>query len=545
MHMLCRLVLTLTVFSQGIFAAEMDQKINKPDTRPNVVLILVDDLNDYQGIFGGHPQAKTPNIDKLAESGVRFSNAHSNVPVCQPSRNSMFTGVYPHRSKDFGWEAHYKIKGLKDNKTLVERFNETGYYTLGTGKLLHSERQNLWQKWGMNRNHNYGPFYFDGETMGAVPTVPTPYSDIGAVDGGYGRLSDVGQSTGEKDAIGWVYGWDKKPFRYVNDNNRSKTQDELHAQWAIQQLEQLARQENKPPFFMGVGFVRPHTPLYAPDRFFDLFPLNSLIIPPWLAGDNGDTFLKNNIAADSKGLNYYKQLLASYKGDREIAIKHFLQAYLACISFVDEQIGKVLNQLDSHPKLRDNTIVVFTSDHGWQMGEKNYLFKNSPWEESTRIPLIIRLPGNPHNGRQVAHPVSLIDIYPTLADYVQFSANHQKSNQALPLGGHSLRAFLENPATQMWQGPNGALSIIGNFGGSMKEWRPAKQTYSYRTKNWRYIRYANGQEELYDHQNDPYEWHNLAYQPKNQPVKVKLRRQINEIIGEELEVSDVTSITVQ
>ena len=131
-------------------------------TKPNILLIMVDDLNDYQGVFGGHPQAKTPNIDKLATAGTRFVNAHTNVPVCSPSRNSFFTGVYPHRSRDFGWTPHFKQHVLKNHKTFIELFKENGYKTLGTGKLLHVNVKSYWDKWGVPERFNYGPHAYSG-----------------------------------------------------------------------------------------------------------------------------------------------------------------------------------------------------------------------------------------------------------------------------------------------------------------------------------------------------------------------------------------------
>jgi len=503
---------------------------------PNVLLIMVDDLNDYQGFFGGHPQAKTPNIDKLAASGVQFVNAQSNIPVCQPSRNSLFTGVYPHESKDYSWENQHKQKVLKHNKTLVELFNENGYLTAGTGKLMHGGLTTVWQEWGNPHKHDYGPFPFDGKELTVTKNVPAPYRNIGPIDGSYGRLSDGEQSSGKSGAKGWVYGWDKKPFRFINEQDRDLLPDELHAQWAIKKLTEFANTPAQQPFFMGIGFVRPHTPLYAPDRFFELYPIESLTLAPWMKNDHDDTHFQQNFPSDGKGLKYYQQLLASYNGNREQAIKHFLQAYLACVSFMDEQVGKVMSALEANKSLNENTLVVFTSDHGWQMGEKNYLFKNSPWEESTRIPFIIRPPktSTAHNNvanSKVVHPVSNIDIYPTLVDYAQLEGDNRKNEQGAMLGGFSLRAFLENPETTTWQGPNGALSVVGVYGPTMNQWAIEKQNYSYRTTNWRYIHYSNGKEELYDHQNDPYEWHNLADDTTKTSLINKMKDEISAIIG--------------
>lgn len=490
---------SLFIFALLLSKSSFSQNIEKL----NVIYIMCDDLNDYQGAFGGHPQAVTPNIDKLAASGVQFVNAQSNAPVCQPSRNSLFTGVYPHESKDYGWTPILKQPVLKNNKTLIAFFKENGYKTLGSGKLTHGKPPKEWDVWGANYKHNYGPSYNNGETNVSHPKVPNPYSKIGAVDGSYGRLSTAGVSTGERGKPGWVYGWDKKPFRYINENNRDLLQDEKHAKWAVEKLKEL--ENEKTPFFMGIGFVRPHTPLHAPDKYFDMFPIDELKLSPWMKNDTDDTYWSENFDENKKGIRYYKQLLASYNGDRELALKHFLQAYLACVAFVDEQVGKVLDALESSP-LKKNTIVVFTSDHGWQMGEKGYLFKNSPWEESARVPLIIKTP-NTKPGLKVKQPVSLIDLYPTLTDLCDLKGTNKLNDKGAELGGFSMKPLLEGKKS--WKGPNGALTIIGNFG---KNTLTEEQNFSYRTEKYRYILYSNGREELYNHKKDPYEWYNVAEQ---------------------------------
>jgi arylsulfatase A-like enzyme len=511
------------IFFFFIFFSKLNaQKVN---AQPNVIFIICDDLNDYQGAFGGHPQAITPNIDRFANSGVQFLNAHSNVPVCSPSRNSMITGVYPHESKDYGWTDLKKQPVLKNNKTLMRLFKENGYITLGTGKITHGNMKEDWDEWGMPLKNNYGPFYFDGKDKKALPTVPEPFAEIGQVDGSFGRLSDVGYSSGKKNEKGFVYGWDNEPMRYVNDDDRDLLQDELHAQWAVEKIKSLETRKDNQPFFMGVGLVRPHTPMHVPDQYFDLFPIEDIQLENWKKDDTDDTFWSDNFDANQKGARYFRTLLASYEGNREIAIKNFLQAYLACVAFVDVQVGKVLDALENS-KFKDNTIVIFTSDHGWQMGEKNYLFKNSPWEESTRIPMLIKT-SKVSAGIKVEQPVSLIDLYPTLIELCVLKGSHKKNENAGKLGGYSLKPFLDNQPEQ-WKGPNGALTVIGNYGINIPT---EKQNFSYRTKNWRYIRYSNGAEELYNHQTDSYELDNLADDKKYKNVKLKLIKEMESLIN--------------
>ena len=493
-------------------------------SKPNVLFIICDDLNDYEGLFGGHPQAKTPNIDKLAAVSVQFVNAQSNVPVCSPSRNSLITGVYPHTSKDYGWTDLKKQPVLKNNKTIMRLFKENGYTTLGTGKITHGSVMEDWDAWGMSLKNNYGPFYFDGENKKALPTVPSPYREIGPVDGSFGQLSDAGISHGKKGEKGWVYGWSNEPMRYVNDDDRDLMQDELHANWVAEEFKALEKRETQQPFFMGVGFVRPHTPLHAPDKYFDMFPIDSLNLEYWEAKDIKDTYWTNNFDSNLKGPRYYRTLLESFNGDRELALKHFLQAYLACVAFVDDQVGKVLNALNES-KFKNNTIVIFTSDHGWQMGEKNYLFKNSPWEETARIPMLIKAP-NLKQGLKVEQPVSLIDLYPTLVDLCGLKGDNKLNSNGGDLGGFSLKPLLQKNFNN-WKGPHGALTVVGNYGINIPT---EKQNFSYRTRNWRYIIYSNGQEELYNHSKDPYELNNLAEIKKFRSVKRKLKKEVLAII---------------
>jgi len=496
------------------------------NSKPNVLFIMCDDLNDYQGVFGGHKQSYTPNIDKLAASGIQFLNAQSNAPVCQPSRNSIFTGVYPHDSKDFGWTPMHKQPVLKHNKTLMQLFQENGYKTLGSGKLTHGKPTKDWDEWGMNYKHNYGPLYNDGKKNVSHPSVPAPFNKIGPIDGSYGRLSDGGISTGKSGEKGWVMGWDMKRMRYINDDDRDLLQDEKHAIWGVKKLKDLEQDSSQQPFFMGIGFVRPHTPLHAPDKYFDRFPIDEIELKDWIVNDEEDTFWSNNFESKMKGPKYFRELVKSYGGDREVALKHFLQAYLACVTFVDEQVGVLLDGLDNS-RFKDNTIVVFTSDHGWQMGEKKYLFKNSPWEESARVPLIVRTPITKAGGK-VAHPISLVDLYPTLVDYCSLEGSNKKNPNGGSLGGNSLRPFLENPKEMKWNGPNGALTVVGNFGIKIPV---HEQNYSYRTEEYRYILYGNGEEELYNHKTDENEWKNVAAVKKYKKIKKQLQKEMKNIIN--------------
>jgi arylsulfatase A-like enzyme len=466
----------------------------------------------------------------------------------------MFTGIYPHTSKDFGWTVHNKQAVLKDTKTIIELFKENGYNTVGSGKILSKNIIKYWTEWGVPERINYGPHAFDGEKPVGHPSVPEPFRGINFVDGSFAPLSDIPKF--DKDGkgfkeTGWTYaGTDV--FKYVDDDNRDPMPDEMHAEWAVNKIEELENRNSDEPFFMGVGFVKPHTPLYAPKKYFDMFPLDKIQLPVIKEGDNKDIFYSTVYPPSEMGLYYYQALKESYPNGDE-GLKLIIQAYLACIAFVDDQIGVVMDALNNS-KFKDNTIVVFTSDHGWQFGEKDYLYKNSPWEESTRVPFIIRAPGETVAGSKVNHPISLIDVYPTLVDMCSLKGSTKKVETAPEIEGFSLRPFLTNPEFEEWEGPNGALTVLGaginepiegigirknktalwhiNILKDLDDSYIMKQNYSYRTKNWRYIRYRNGKEELYNHSNDPYEWNNLAMNGEYDAKKKELREKVLSMINQ-------------
>ena len=492
------------------------------EVRHNVLLIMCDDLNDYEGVFGGHPQARTPNIDRLADSAVIFANACSNAPVCAPVRAAMFTGVYPHISSNYGFDKWMQNPVLKNCKTIMGFMRENGYAAFGTGKLMHHLLGSEWTEFGIK---NYGgPLAWDGKNPAPHSSVPKEYGSLGALDGTFASLADVPKIPASADAPGYTGWWDtnrNKPFRYVNDADRDPMRDEESAEWAVNKIRQLDRNAGGKPFFMGVGFSKPHTALVAPQKYFDMFPPDKLKLPAFKEGDASDCHFADNVPSDMKGFKFYKGMLAAFP-DFETGIRKYLQAYLACVAFADDQVGKVLSALE-HSRFRDNTIVIFTSDHGYDFGQKEYLFKNTLWEDSTRVPLLIRVPGIEKNaGKSVRHPVSLIDIYPTLADLCGLKGDTKKNADGADLSGHSLRPFIQNPANGKWTGPDVALTVVASKNGSRVE----DQNYTVRSKNWRYILYQDGQEELYDHGKDPHEWTNLENNPEFRQQKVRLRRSL-------------------
>ena len=502
--------------------------------KPNVLLIVCDDLNDYVETLGGHPQTRTPNIRKLIDSGVSFTQAHCNIPICNPSRASFATGIYPHTSQQFGFEDWDKNEILKNSRTMMDHFGKNGYHTLGTGKVMHNRDRQEWKEFGYPSD--YGPFLFNGKDKIPNLTVPSPFrDDFGIIDGNFGPLKNVSdkKSTDTGKVYSWLTGsWRKqREMKYISDEDRDPTGDELNAQWAVKRLTELASSKDKKPFFMGVGFVRPHTPLIVPQKYFDLFPLKSIKLPKILEKDAKDTFKhtvtsKEDDRSGDRGTKMYDSLVASYKGDRELALKKFIQAYLASVASVDDLVGDILETLNK-TNLDKNTIVIFTSDHGWGNGEKDYLYKNSLWQESTRVPLIIRAPGVSTSGKKCKQPVSLVDLYPTLLDLCGLPANTMKNEQGRPLDGFSMKPFLEDPENGKWEGPEFAITALYKWA---QYYDPAYQNYSLRFKDWRYIRYENGKEELYHTAKDDHEWYNLAMDSKFESKLIEFRQKLLSII---------------
>ena len=492
--------------------------------RPNVVFIICDDLNDFSSVFGGHPQAYTPNMARFAETGVSFENAYSNNPVCAPSRASLYTGIYPHTSNNLFWAKWYENPILKNSKTMMEFFRENGYRVVGTGKNEHHHRPSDWDFY--KAKTDYGPYWSKGgKDRSANPWVPEPFASVGPIDGSYGplRMDHEGQPEG----AGWKYSWGKDHLLDFSDpQTRDLTPDELNAKWAAQTLREHADNPSASPLFLAVGLVRPHTPLHAPQEFFDRFPEDEVFLYGQIPNDAADTYLKTADPSDGKGIDkgyhYYQLLKESYE-NADAGVKAFLQAYLACVAAVDACIGTVINAVERNG-LAENTIIIVTSDHGWDMGQKDYLFKNTLWEDSTRIPMIIRAPGVSQAGAKTRQPVSLIDLYPTLVDLCNLEGETRKNSQGAPLDGFSMRPLLENPNVGEWDGPEGALTM--RFAGPKNNKKPNQQHWAYRTERYRYILYNDGNEELYDHHNDPHEWRNLAENPAYSSLKTEYRQAI-------------------
>ncbi len=422
--------------------------ISSNGQKPNVLFISIDDLNDWVGALGGHPQAITPHMDRLFESGSLFTNAHCSQAVCAASRNSLLSGLHPTTTGWYGSTSAMRRsfeQVMGNHRMLPQYFKDHGYKTLAVGKIFHS---------GVSDYKDRTPDFWN-ETAPDYK-VPKDLKDRGE---GYGGTkfypfpregSQIVDRYGEEFANGHSLCWDALERE---DMPGGKMFDELIAEWAVDQLEQ----EHDEPFFLAVGFVRPHVPYTAPKEYFDLYDLK-------------------DIAVTNLSDSYWRELV---------------YAYLACVSFVDDQLGKVLTALENSP-YADNTIIALWSDHGQHLGEKKHWRKQALWEESTQVPLSFKVPGSSESGQRSDRVVSLLDVYPTLIDLCGLPS-------ASALEGQSLVPLIQNPDTKRTK-PALSAWYYGN--------------HAVRSDRWRYIRYRDGTEELYDHSTDPDENTNLAGNPE-------------------------------
>lgn len=442
-------------------------------SKPNVLFIIADDLRDWTSWLGGHPQAHTPNMDRLAKMGMRFTNAHCNYALCNPSRTSLLTGMLPSSSGVYGNEQDWRRSAqIVGKQTLPEFFKSSGYTTAAGGKIFHANHggpQGLLTGWHGGRRG----FEQDAAWSQRFPSAGVQLADLPV---------HTGQNFNGLDIWHWDWGGIDVPD--------AKTEDGQTVAWAADFLSQ----RQKKPFFLAVGLYKPHSPWYVPSPYFDERPVREVSVPDVRADDLDDVpaFAKDHVKPGS-----YHDLITEKK-----LWKDAVRAYLANITFCDAMLGRLLDALEKSGHAKD-TVVVFTSDHGWYLGEKQMWHKGKLWEEGTHIPLTIYAPGLTQPDSVSAQPVSLIDLYPTFCDLARLK-------KPAHLDGDSLLPLLKDPAT-----PREKPAITAMGGGE-------KVSYAARDARWRYIRYADGSEELYDHDADPHEWTNLAAQPDTAEIRAHL-----------------------
>jgi len=418
-------------------------------TRPNVLFIAVDDLNHWVGHLGRHPQTRTPNIDRLASLGVTFTRANCAAPACNPSRAALMSGLRPSTTGVYDNGQNW-MPVISREKTLTTQFLDAGYRVFGAGKIYH------------------GSAHRDGE-----------WTEYFTRDGGSPLRR---HPSAPNDGVGGI------KF-YPLDNPDEDMPDYKVVSYGIEKL----RQPHSQPFFLALGLVKPHMPFSVPKKYFDLFPLDTVELPPHRADDLDDVPTAGRRMAQPDG--DHAAILESGRW------REAVRAYLATIAFCDAMIGRLLDGFERSAH-RDNTIVVLWSDHGWHLGEKAHWRKFALWEEAARTVFTWSVPGLTRPGGVCDRPVDFMTIYPTLCDLA-----------GIPIPTHvegpSLRPLLAHP-----QAPWDRVALTTFH----------LNNHSLRSATWRYIRYADGSEELYNHDRDPFEWANLAQQPEFAPVKSDLAK---------------------
>jgi len=459
------LLLVLISWTMGSLPLQAQKK------KLNVLFIIADDLNCDLGAYG-HYLVKSPNIDRLAKEGMQFTNAFCNFPLCGPSRGSMLTGLYPDQT------GHYNLRDyirqhVPDVVTLPQNFMNQGYASSRVGKLFHYDNPNGIGTPGHDDsaswNERYYPRGIDRDLVHKIFSLRP---------GAFGAT------------LSWL-------------SAEGRDEDHTDGKVALKAIELLGKyKEANKPFFLGVGFYKPHTPYVAPSKYFDLYDAEAIKVPRIDPG-----YFSSLPKPAVNILTHYKEQLQL----PDSLARRAIQGYYAVISFMDAQVGKVLHALDSLG-LRENTIVVFTSDHGYHMGEHGYYQKNTLFENSDRIPLIIDAPGMRDKGKTCSSLVELIDLYPTLS---------QLAGLKMPeyVAGTSFKTLLGDPSATT---RSSSLSQVP--GG-----------YTLRTKNYRYTRWGKGGKdmiELYDRVKDPAEMKNLANDSQYAKVISKLDVQLDERILE-------------
>ena len=436
---------TLVAFSLIVMSAATARPVDAND-RPNVLFIAVDDLNHWVTHLGRNPQSRTPNIDRLANMGVTFRHAYCAVPACEPSRAALMGGRRPWTSGCYqngdGWKSFQK-----PGEGLSAQFLKAGYHVVGAGKIYHSMA------------------YHESE-----------WTDY---------MSSQGLSLNGKGV--------KKLDGYHVPMNHDLQDDDLLDWHAVNYcIEHLQRQHDR-PFFIACGLYKPHLAFVAPRKYYKMFPLDSIQLPPHREDDLND--IPPAGVRMAKPNADHKKFLGSGRWAAAI------QSYLATCAYTDMNVGRLLDALEASPH-KDDTIIVLWSDHGWSFGEKQHWRKFALWEEPTRMPLIWVAPGITQPGGVSTRTVDLMSVYPTLCELAGIPLpNHVE--------GQSVVSLLRDPQAR-WDRP--AITTHGF------------RNHAVRSETWRYIRYANGQEELYDESVDPYEWTNLADDPKFAAIKSELAK---------------------
>ena len=415
---------------------------------PNVLMIVVDDLNDWITLFDPANPIRTPNLIKLANRGVFFNRAYSSSPACNPSRASVLSGLRPSRTGVYGNASDWR-SATAGRPTLQSHFKNHGYYVAGAGKIFHHHKD-----WAFHDNASFNEYL-----MMSI-NEPYPPHKLNGLDDYGTRNTDWGM-------------WPE---------HIEETADYRTMKYAVDFLEK----EHRDPFFLNVGIYKPHSPFFAPADYFDPYPLETITMPNTLSDDMDD--LPQGARTLLEPSDWFWTGMQKALKIKPESWRTYVQAYQACASFADDMIGRVIDALDQSA-YKDNTIIVLWSDHGFHLGEKEHFEKFALWEKTNHVPFIIIAPGVTDPGTIEKVPVDLSVIYPTLSELCGLPVPDVDGTSLVPLLQHNSQQLKP------------ALSTYG------------KGNHALRTDRWRYIHYADGSEELYDHDSDPNEYSNLAHLP--------------------------------
>ena len=481
---------SLTICFFVLFSCNYEKnQTNKSEEKLNVLFIIADDLNCAIGALGD-TMAQTPNIDRLASNGFLFENAHNQYPLCGPSRASLMTGMYSEQTQITGNNIFLR-NSVPDAITIGQRFRQNGYQSVRIGKIFHYDNPSAIGTSGNDDIHSWD------QTI-------NPY--------GRDKLDEYLINTLSPRRFGGTLSW------LSCDGEDTEQTDGIGTTNAIEQLDQFAK--NKTNFFLAVGFFRPHTPFVAPHKYFNLFDQNTMIIPK-----TSNEYLTTLPKPAAKSIRAKKNQLNL----NDSLAKEIKEAYYATVSFVDAQVGRILDHLD-RTGLAQNTIVVFTSDHGYHLGEHGHWQKQTLFDNATKVPLIFTYPGIQKKGVKCEAPVELIDVYPTIMDLVNI-------NVPKHVVGKSLKPIIDN-------------EIESVRSSALTRW---KNGYSIKTKRYRFTEWKfDGKlgHELYDHKYDKEELNNLALSENYKPIFDSLQRMLRkriekaQLIPEDIgrQLKDVTPI---
>ncbi len=426
--------------------------------KQNVLFIAADDLSCALGCYGD-PIAQTPHLDRLAATGVCFLNAYNQLPLCNPTRASVMTGLRPDTIKVYDLDRHFRDE-VPDAVTLSQQFMKHGWWAGRVGKIYH-----------YNVPASIGTDGFDDP-----PSWQKTVNPIGRDKTDESLIFNAEPHRKISAALSWL----------AADGKDEEQTDGMIATEAIRLMEE----HKKDPFFIAAGFFRPHTPFVAPKKYFDMYPLEEMRLPFAPSDDRED--IPTAAFAHNCPIPHY--------GLDELTCRKAMQAYYACVSFIDAQVGRMLTALN-RLGLAENTVVVFWSDHGYHLGEHNGIWqKRTLFEQGAKAPLIIRNPVSKGNGQACRRIVEFIDIYPTLTELARIKTPKQ-------VEGRSLVPLLQNPLSE-WNG----FAITQVLRPSDNRLAKPVMGRSIRTERWRYSDWAEGKNgvELYDHYADPMEFNNLA-----------------------------------